>query len=116
MRRVYANMQNQTARVSLIYPADGLCYKWARARTRRMPLGLAYIGAALLKAGHQVTVVDASLRGLTLEETVERALSIDPNVVGVGCTTPLYHQAVAIIDRIKALSPNTVVIMGGGRT
>ena len=106
-------MATQSARVSLIYPSDGLCYKWARARTRRMPLGLAYVGAALLKAGHQVKVVDASLYDLTTEETVERALSNDPQFVGVGCTTPLYHQAVEIIALIKKRNPSIVVIMGG---
>ncbi len=106
-------MGTQNARVSLIYPSDGLCYKWARARTRRMPLGLAYIGAALLKAGHEVKVVDGSLYDLSVQETVERALSIDPQFVGVGCTTPLYHQAVEIIDLVKKLSPNTIIIMGG---
>ena len=101
------------ARISLVYPSDGLCYKFARARTRRMPLGLAYIGAALLQAEHDVLVVDAALHDLSVEETVEQALSNDPEFLGIGCTTPLYHQAVAIIDLVKKKSPSTVVIFGG---
>ncbi len=101
------------ARVSLIYPSDGLCYKFARARTRRMPLGLAYIGAALEHANHDVSVTDAALTDLSVDETVEQALRNDPLVVGIGCTTPLYHQAVEIIDKIKEKSPQTVVIFGG---
>jgi anaerobic magnesium-protoporphyrin IX monomethyl ester cyclase len=101
------------ARVSLIYPADGLCYKFARNRTRRMPLGLAYIAAAMEKANHEVKVVDGALHDLSNEETVERALANDPQFVGIGCTTPLYHQAVAIIDLVKKLSPKTTVLFGG---
>jgi anaerobic magnesium-protoporphyrin IX monomethyl ester cyclase len=101
------------ARVSLIYPSDGLCYKFARNRTRRIPLGLAYIAAALEKAGHEVKVVDGALHDLSVEETVGRAMERQPEFVGIGCTTPLYHQAVAMIDLIKKTSPGTVVIFGG---
>jgi len=101
------------ARISLIYPSDGLCYKFARNRTRRMPLGLAYIAAALEKAQHDVSVTDGALHDLSVEDTVERAMKTDPQFVGIGCTTPLYHQAVAIIDLIKKLSPNTIVLFGG---
>lgn len=101
------------ARISLVYPSDGLCYKFAHYRTRRMPLGLAYIGAALEKAGHEVKVTDGALYDLSAEETVERALVNDPEFLGIGCTTPLYHQATAIIELVKKRSPSTVVIFGG---
>lgn len=101
------------AKISLIYPSDGLCYKFARNRTRRIPLGLAYIAAALEMAEHDVKVVDGALQDLSAEETVERALQHDPRFVGIGCTTPLYHQATAIIELIKKKSPSTVVIFGG---
>src|SRR5437016_6227665 len=80
------------SRISLVYPSDGLCYKFARARTRRMPLGLSYLSA---------------------EETVKQALKNDPEFLGIGCTTPLYHQATAIIEEVKKHSPSTVVIFGG---
>ena len=106
-------MARTEARVTLLQPSDGLCYKWARKRTKRMPLGLAYIAASLERAGHAVKVVDAALDDLSVEQTAERALSNDPHIVGVTCTTPLYHQAVAIVARIKALAPGVVVVMGG---
>lgn len=101
------------ARVNLIYPSDGLVYKYARNRTRRMPLGIAYIGAALEYANHQVKVIDGALHDLTTEQIVEQTLAANPEYVGIGCTTPLYHQAVKIIDEIKRLSPKTIVIFGG---
>ena len=104
-------MSSQT-RISLVQPSDGVCY-WEGRTTKRMPLGIAYVAAACQQAGHEVSTTDASLYDLSIEETVEQALRNDPHVVGITCTTPLYHQAVSIVSRIKELSPQTVVVMGG---
>jgi len=49
------------ARVTVLQPADGLVYKWSRKRTKRIPLGMAYIATAALRKGYDVKVVDASL-------------------------------------------------------
>ncbi|MDO8490030.1 MAG: radical SAM protein [bacterium] len=100
------------ARVGLGQPSDGLAY-WKGRATKRMPLGLAYIAAALARAGHEVKTVDASLHDLSIEETAQQLLANDPHIVGLTFTTPLYHQAVAIMERIKQLSPKTVVVVGG---
>ena len=89
------------ARVTVLQPSDGLVYKWNRKRTKRMPLGMAYIATAALRKGHEVNIVDASLEDLTVEETVERALINDPHVVGITCTTPLFHLAMQISHSIK---------------
>ena len=105
-------MSETSARVTLVQPSDGVCY-WEGRTTKRMPLGLAYIAASCVKAGHEVMVVDASLHDLSIDQTVELALKNDPHVIGLTCTTPLYHQAVEIISRIKKLSPRTVIVVGG---
>jgi radical SAM superfamily enzyme YgiQ (UPF0313 family) len=78
-----------------------------------MPLGLAYIAAVLLEAGHEVSVVDGSLHDLSTEETVDRALKTDPHVIGISCTTPIYHRAVEIIALAKQRNPNVTIIIGG---
>ncbi|MFZ4854800.1 MAG: B12-binding domain-containing radical SAM protein [Desulfuromonadaceae bacterium] len=101
------------SRICLIYPSDGLCYKFQRARTKRMPLGLAYIAASLIQAGHEVSVVDGALHDLSTEETVDRALAADPHFIGVSCTTPIYHRAVEIIALAKQRKPDVTVIIGG---
>ncbi len=103
----------EQTRISLVQPADGLVYKWARSRTKRMPLGLAYIAAALEPMAGTIKVVDAALHDLAVNETIERALSIDPHIIGITCTTPLYNQAVEIIAGLRALSPGTAVVIGG---
>jgi radical SAM superfamily enzyme YgiQ (UPF0313 family) len=76
-------------------------------------MGIAYIGAALLRAGEDVIVTDASLNDLSIDETVEQALRNDPHVVGVGFTTPIYHRAQEIAAEVKKRSPGTVVVFGG---
>ena len=102
-----------SARITLVYPSDGLVYKYNRARTKRMPVGLGYIAAATIAAGHKVKIIDASLYDLTIDETVKQILDNNPDIVGIGCTTPLYHQAVQIIHEVKKRAPNIIVVMGG---
>tara|TARA_B100001964_G_scaffold241243_1_gene313100 strand:- start:101 stop:1627 length:1527 start_codon:yes stop_codon:yes gene_type:complete len=101
------------ARVSILQPADGLVYKWSRKRTKRMPLGMAYIATAALRAGHEVQVIDGALDDLTVKETVEQSLSNDPHVIGITCTTPLYHLAMEISHIIKRKNPSIAVVFGG---
>ncbi len=105
--------QRRKARISLVYPSDGLCYKFQRARTKRMPLGMAYIAAVLREAGHEVNVIDGALHDLGSEDTIERALSNDPQFIGLSCTTPIYHRAVEIIDLAKKRSPSITALIGG---
>ena len=101
-------------RVTLAYPSDGLVYTFNKGRrTKRIPLGIAYVGAALLTEGHDVKVVDAALDDLTPEQAALSILAHDPELVGIGCTTPLYHEANKIIDLIKKQSPATKIVMGG---
>lgn len=106
-------MSDKKARVCLVSPSDSSAYKFKHTSVKRMPLGLAYIGAALLQAGHSVKVIDAGLDDLTVEQTVEAALASDPQFVGITCTSPIYNQAVAIIDAIKKIDPRVTVIIGG---
>ncbi len=105
--------RRNSLRISLMQPADGLVYKWGRTRTKRMPLGLAYVAAALEPVADTLKVVDAALDDLGVEEAVAQALSVDPHMVGITCTTPLFHQAVEMVTLIKDKSPRTAVVIGG---
>lgn len=92
-----------------------------------MPLGLAYIAAALEKVGERVVVVDAVgeapvqftayfkgfLVGLRLEEIVER---IPADAEAIGITAIFTHEwpiVVRLVDLIKRARPETPVILGG---
>lgn len=101
------------AKVSLIYPNDDLVYNFSRGETRRPPIGLCYIAAALESQGHSVSIIDASLLDLSVDDIVEQSLEGNPQFVGIGGTTPLYEQIKEISFSIKRRLPETIVIIGG---
>src|SRR3989339_1924926 len=78
-------------------------------------LGLAYIGAVLEKAGHQVKYLDCSACHLTVKDTIEKIKSDGDkfDFVGLTATTPLINNALAIADGIKEFLPETKIVLGG---
>lgn len=91
------------------------------------PLGLAYIAAALQKAGYRPYVVDAVAKapqqhrrymigflvGLPLEDIVE-AITSDTDMVGITCVFTHEWPAVAQLTRlIRARHPNLRIVLGG---
>jgi anaerobic magnesium-protoporphyrin IX monomethyl ester cyclase len=72
------------------------------------PLGLGYIASYLRRQGHQVRL----LLSLTPEDLPHQFQTFNPQVVGVGCMTPTFPQAVAICREVKNRS-NAVTVLGG---
>jgi hypothetical protein len=62
-------------------------------------LGQAYIAAALVSAGHDVSVIDATADDLSEDDIVERVVKINPEFVGIGGTTPLYSQMSSLVKK-----------------
>ena len=99
-------------KVALVNPNDAECYAMSRARARRFPLGQAYVAAALLRAGHDVSAVDASAEGLSEDGVLDRLRGLgDLDFVGIGGTTPLWSQMVRLTRGAQALGAK--VILGG---
>lgn len=116
-------------RVQLIHPPLYLNVHAMTALRPSLPLGLAYIAAALRRSGHEVTVLDAVAEapeqvtrgskkqlfalGLTPEQIVER---LDPAAQVFGLTNmwtfswPLVRE---IAKAIKARFPDTPIVCGG---
>ncbi len=91
------------------------------------PLGLAYIAAALLQAGHAVTVCDAVLdgwdnvmpygplvaRGLANAEVVQR-IPDDTQVLGISVTSTTDWPLVTdLVHRIRHARPDLKILLGG---
>lgn len=74
-----------------------------------VPLGLLYIAAVLEQEGHTVTCVDVAA-DLKREDTIVNAHA---DVVGFSATTLSYPATVRLAEKVKASSPETVVIFGG---
>jgi len=113
--------------IQLIHPPVYLNVHAMTALRPSMPLGLAYVGSALRKAGHRVTLLDAVAEapervtrdrhlhrlGLTPAEIVER---LDPAAEAFGVTNmwsfswPLVRE---LLERIKERFPETPLVCGG---
>lgn len=76
------------------------------------PLGLAYLGAVLRLEGFSVSAVDFNVSGLNLQR-LDRLLENPPALAGLSAHTETYDNALAIARRIKSLSPETKVVLGG---
>jgi len=55
----------------------------ARVKSTYLPLGLGYIAHAVRAAGHEVSILDARLERLSVENTVGRILDCRPDVLGL---------------------------------
>lgn len=101
-------------RVALINPSCASLYaKFNRPSIKRLPVGLAYVGGHLERLGHEVMAVDAEAMDYDNETTVEKALAFSPDVVGVTATTPVIHNAVDLLRRVKAARPGVFTMLGG---
>ena len=74
------------------------------------PLGLEYIGAALLKHGHQVTIADLRFRP-SAQTWVRRTR---PRVVAISCLHALeYDRIIATALEVRQAAPDVYIVVGG---
>lgn len=98
-------------------------------RTSQVPLGAAYLAAALESAGFEASILDATCEGfeqvrslsggrysygLAVQEIASRVLDASPDVVGVSCTSSLqYGYARAIAQELRREQSPPLLAVGG---
>ena len=97
-------------KVTLVYPP---LLPGEKPRYGLPPMGILYIGAELQKNGHEVSVIDADIEGLTVREMVERILDGSPDLVGFSIMTPQVPAALEACFHLKRLEPDLPVMLGG---
>ncbi|HEX9931706.1 MAG TPA: radical SAM protein [Allosphingosinicella sp.] len=97
-------------RVCLIQvpPASEADKHWARFPI----LGLAYVAAAIERAGHEVILLDGKLDELSEDEIVERAAAARADLIGFTCMTVEFPSVVRVAGRLKPLC-EAPIIAGG---
>ena len=79
------------------------------------PLGLLSVGGPLIDAGHSVSLLDAELAPLGLDEIVTRLASDPPEVVMIGHSgsSSVHATVVDLCARIKVRLPGVIIVYGG---
>jgi radical SAM superfamily enzyme YgiQ (UPF0313 family) len=78
-----------------------------------LPLGLSYIGSALLAAGHEVSAIDFNLGELNYRIVDNIAERERPDLVGISAHTETATNAERIACRIKKKNRDIKIVMGG---
>ena len=78
-----------------------------------IPLGLAYLGAVLMKSGFDVSAIDAQTAMLSSKQVGERIAEIKPDIVGVTSTTLTYKPALRVARMAKEAYPECTIVVGG---
>lgn len=78
-----------------------------------LPLGLAYIGAALMHEGHRVSAMDLNVSGLNVDRIRGVIEYEKPDVVGISAMTETYDNGLAVARAVKEVDPSIAVVMGG---
>lgn len=76
-----------------------------------LPLGIAYLAAALEKANCEVRAID--MFDFTHNQVVEAIERENPDIVGISCFTERRHSAFEVAKITKKINPNIKVVMGG---
>ncbi|GGM66107.1 B12-binding domain-containing radical SAM protein [Thermogymnomonas acidicola] len=104
VRAVFIRPTNKTG--------SGYLTKWGFLPT---PLGLLDLAGEVLRIpGSRVKIIDMEGDNLSIEETVNAALEMKPDIVGITLHATAAHVNASIIARkIKERSPETLLVAGG---
>lgn len=79
------------------------------------PLGLLMVGGPLVDAGHEVRLLEAEVRHLSMDDVVQEVGRFGPDVVMTGHSgsTPAHPVCVRMLSAIKEAYPGIVTVYGG---
>ena len=77
------------------------------------PLGLAYVAAALEKAGFQVEILDNYQLKKPIDYVKLETKRLDPEIVGITCSSVTYQRCVETAKAVKEVKPSCKVVVGG---
>lgn len=80
-----------------------------------MPLNLCYLASHTRQQIPEVliSVIDAEMEGLSLEETAENAQMVSPDIIGITTTTPSFEAVIQLTHMLRGQLPKVIVVLGG---
>jgi anaerobic magnesium-protoporphyrin IX monomethyl ester cyclase len=79
------------------------CRRWASTNSR----------ANLTRAGISARVLDATIRGLTLDEIVRQVRESAPGLIGISALTPHLRSVTLAVSALNSVGYNGKIIVGG---
>jgi len=80
---------------------------------RTEPLGLAYIGAILIKAGYTVSAIDLNAIPMDNARIIQAIEEASPVLIGISACTPTYPSGLDFARLSKEINTKTKIIFGG---
>ncbi len=77
------------------------------------PLNLLYLSSVLLKRGHSVSIIDADIEDLSMEDIREKLQLIQPDMVSITMNTLQTKGACETARTIKEVNSDIQVVVGG---
>jgi radical SAM superfamily enzyme YgiQ (UPF0313 family) len=85
----------------------------ARGGTSLPPLGLTILAAVIRKNNIPVSIIDAAVLGLSIEDTVNEILKQNPSYVGFSAVTVSINKAAKVAEKIKKINSSIITLIGG---
>jgi radical SAM superfamily enzyme YgiQ (UPF0313 family) len=82
-------------------------------QTYTMPLGLGYIASVLLRAGYDVSIVDAYVKKLSFEGMEEVIRKSRPDIIGISCLSDQRSSWFRLIQLIRVIDKRIKIVLGG---
>ena len=76
-------------------------------------LGIAILAAVTRNNGYETRILDALALKLTIDQTVDEILKINPKYLGITSTTISIFNAAQVAEKIKEKNKNIITILGG---
>ena len=83
------------------------------SETPSPPLGLAFLAAALERAGVEVKLLDLVVFPYSKEMLQTVLDDFSPHMVGITCVTMSFDHAIGVIKDVKSIGPHILTVMGG---
>ena len=89
-------------------------YEFVKDVTNQAPsLGLLHLAAEIRMHGYRPSIIESDIFSLSVDDVAEQVLREKPKYVGITLFTVGVWNAAKISRKIKAVSPETTIIVGG---